>query len=119
MALVGSGMLLPFMRSPWMFAIGGIPVGIGFLITIPAWMASVSDLDPQRRATNIGAVMTAQGLGAIIGAPLGGVMYEKLQSVGVHIHLGEAFGRYSPFAVCGAFICLGWLMSLRLLHDPR
>lgn len=119
MVAIGAGMFLPFMRNPWMFAIGGIPVGIGFLITIPAWMASVSDLDPQRRATNIGAVMTAQGLGAIIGAPLGGVMYEKLQGTGVQLHLGEAFGRYSPFAACGLFIALGWIMSLKLLHDPR
>jgi MFS family permease len=112
-------MFIPFLRQPWMFAVGGIPVGIGFLITIPAWMASVSDIDPQRRATNIGAVMTAQGVGAILGAPIGGLMYEKLQPVGVSLQLGESFGRYSPFAACALFITLGWVISLKILRDPH
>jgi DHA1 family multidrug resistance protein-like MFS transporter len=119
MLLIGGGMFIPFLRQPWMFAVGGIPVGIGFLITIPAWMASVSDIDPQRRATNIGAVMTAQGVGAILGAPIGGLMYEKLQPVGVSLQLGESFGRYSPFAACALFITLGWVISLKILRDPH
>jgi MFS transporter, DHA1 family, multidrug resistance protein len=76
--VIASGMVVPFMRQPWILAIGGIPVGVGFLLAIPAWMASVSDIDPRRRAANLGAVMTAQGLGAMIGAPLGGLLYEKL-----------------------------------------
>lgn len=119
MAVIGSGMFVPFLRHPMLLAFGAIPVGIGFLMTIPAWMASVSDIDPQRRGSNIGAIMTAQGLGAIIGAPIGSTLYEKLQPVGVQLHLGEAFGRYSPFAGCAVCMIGGWLMSLKLLHDPK
>jgi DHA1 family multidrug resistance protein-like MFS transporter len=119
MAVIGSGMLVPMLRHPLLLAFGAIPVGIGFLMTIPAWMASVSDIDPQRRGTNIGAIMTAQGIGAILGAPIGSTLYEKLQPVGVQLGLGEAFGRYSPFAGCAACILAGWLISLKLLHDPK
>ncbi len=118
MAFIASGMLVPLLRHPWVLAVGGIPVGIGFLLTIPAWMASVSDIDPKRRGSNLGAVMTAQGLGAIVGAPIGAAMYEKLQPVGERLHLGKAFGYYSPFAACAAMIGLGYLLSLRILH-PR
>ncbi len=59
-------------------------------------MASISDIDPKCRGANLGAVMTAQGLGAIVGAPIGAFMYEKMQPVGFHLHLGISFGRYSP-----------------------
>ena len=118
MWLIATGMLVPFLRHPWVLALGGIPVGIGFLLTIPAWMASVSDIDPARRGANLGAVMTAQGLGAIVGAPLGALLYEKLQPVGVTLGLGKAFGFYSPFAGCAVMVTLGYLLSLRILK-PR
>jgi DHA1 family multidrug resistance protein-like MFS transporter len=114
--LIASGGVIPIMRAPVVLAAGGIPVGVGFLLAIPAWMASVSDIDPRKRAANLGAVMTAQGLGAIIGAPIGGRMYEKLQPLGVHLGLGADFGRYSPFFGCALCVTLGWLISLRILR---
>ncbi len=113
--IIALGAFLPFMRAAWVIAVGGLPVGVGFLLTIPAWYASVSDLDPNKRGANLGAVMTAQGMGAIIGLPLGGVFYDKLQPVGVSIGLGEAFGRYSPFLGCAVCVMFGWLLSLRVL----
>jgi DHA1 family multidrug resistance protein-like MFS transporter len=119
LGLIAAGAIIPAMRSPWFLAIGGLPVGVGFLLAIPAWMASVSDLDPKKRGANLGAVMTAQGLGAIIGAPIGSWMYDKLQPVGVQLELGESFGRYSPFVGCFACVLMGWLLSLRILRDPR
>ena len=119
MAAIASGMLVPALRQPWVLAVGGLPVGIGFLLTIPAWMASVSDIDPARRGSNLGAVMTAQGLGAIVGAPIGAAMYEKLQPVGLRLGLGKEFGYYSPFAACAVMIGLGYLLSLKILHARR
>jgi hypothetical protein len=58
-------------------------------------------------------------LGAIIGAPIGSTLYEKLQPVGVQLGLGESFGRYAPFAGCALCVMVGWLLSLRILKDPR
>ncbi len=117
--LIASGAFVKFLRQPWMLALGGIPVGIGFLLAIPAWMASVSDINPSRRGVNLGAVMTAQGLGAIIGAPIGAALYEKLQPVGIQLNLGADFGRYSPFVGCATCLTIGWLLGLRILRAPK
>lgn len=119
MWLIASGAFVPILRSPWILALGGIPVGLGFLLAIPAWMASVSDINPNCRGANLGAIMTAQGLGAIIGAPIGSTMYEKLQPIGVDLHLGQSFGRYSPFVGCAICITLGLSLSLRILRDTK
>jgi MFS transporter, DHA1 family, multidrug resistance protein len=118
-SMIALGAFLPFMRSPWFLALGGLPVGLGFLLTIPAWMTSVSDINPERRATNIGAVMTAQGVGAMIGAPIGALMYEKFQPLGEQLKLGASFGRYSPFLGCAVCVTCGWLLSLKILHEPK
>ncbi|RYG48944.1 MFS transporter [bacterium] len=119
MAVIATGMFVPPLRQPWMLALGGLPVGIGFLLTVPAWLASVSDLDPRRRGANLGAVMTAQGLGAIVGAPVGALLYEKLQPLGKALHLGAGFGRYSPFLACAVALGIGWLLSIKILHERR
>lgn len=117
MMAIATGAFVWWLRSPLIIALGGAAVGFGFLLALPSWLASVSDIDPRRRAAYLGAIMTAQGLGAIIGAPIGAAMYEKLQPVGVAWGLGEAFGRYSPFLGCAVCVLIGWLLSIRLLHD--
>lgn len=119
MCFIAVGGFVPFLRSPYLFGAAGLPVGIGFLLTIPAWMASVSDINPEKRATNIGAVMTAQGVGAMIGAPIGSTMYEKLQPLGVSLSLGESFGRYSPFMGCAVCVAAAWALSLKILHPAK
>jgi MFS family permease len=115
-SLIALGAFIPGLRTAWMLALGGIPLGLGFLLAIPAWMASVSDLDPKARAANVGAVMTAQGFGAIIGAPLGSFCYAALQPVGVQLGLGTSFGHYSPFVGCAVCVAAGWLLGLRILR---
>ncbi|HMS55741.1 MAG TPA: MFS transporter [Fimbriimonadaceae bacterium] len=115
-SLIALGAFIPPMRSVWVLALGGLPVGIGFLLAIPAWMASVSDLDPKARAANVGAVMTAQGVGAIIGAPLGSFCYGALQPVGISLGLGASFGHYSPFIGCALCVGAGWVLGLRILR---
>jgi len=117
--LIASGAIFPFMRTALVLVIGSLPVGLGFLLAIPAWMASVSDIDSKKRGSNLGAVMTAQGLGAIVGAPIGAALYEKLQPLGLQLGLGRAFGYYSPWAGCATCITLGWLVSLRILREPK
>ena len=110
LGMIALGAVVPLLHTPWALALGGIPVGIGFLLTIPAWTASVSDIDPKRRGSNVGAVMTAQGLGAIVGAPIGAALYEKLGPVA-----GETVAHYSPFIGCFVCVSAGWLLSLKLL----
>ncbi len=116
---IAIGGFLPFMRHWWVLAACGIPVGIGFLLTIPAWMATVSDIDSKRRGANLGAVMTAQGLGAIIGTPIGSALYDKLAFVDIHGEVNKHAAHYAPFVGCAACVTLGWLIGLRLLRDPQ
>jgi DHA1 family multidrug resistance protein-like MFS transporter len=118
MTIIALGAFLPGMRSLWVLAMGGIPVGLGFLITIPAWYSSVSEIDEERRASNIGAVMTAQGLGAIVGSMLGSQAYERLDGTSrfIGITVDASFAHYSPFLGCAVCVVLGWLLSLLLLR---
>lgn len=101
--LIALGAFLPMLRQPWVIAAGGLPLGVGFLLAIPAWMASVSEIDPKRRAANVGAVMTAQGVGAIVGAPIGSYLY-------------GAYGHYSPFVGCAICVGAGWALGLKILR---
>lgn len=117
--LIALGAVIPGLRQIWLLVLGSLPVGLGFLLAIPAWMASVSDIDAKKRGANLGAVMTAQGLGAIIGAPVGAALYEKLQPMGVSLGLGRGFGYYAPWVGCAACVTAGWLISLRILRDPK
>lgn len=114
--IIATGAFIPFLRQWWMLGLGAIPVGIGFLLAIPAWMASVSDVDPKRRGANIGAIMTSQGLGGIIGAPIGAFLYERLVPFGNSIGLGPSFAHYMPFVGCAGCVTAGWLLSLKILH---
>lgn len=115
MAVVSSGAVLEATRSAWVIGFAAVPVGIGFLLAIPAWYASVSDVDSGSRATNLGAVMAAQGVGAIVGAFVGAALYEKVSLVSVTI------GRYSPFLACTLCLAIGFVLSFRLLGErpPR
>ena len=118
LVLIASGAFLPGMRTVMVFAIGGIPVGLGFLLTIPAWYASVSEVSKKRRAANIGAVMTAQGLGAIVGTLLGSQAYERLgEATFAGFKFSNEFASYSPFVGCAICLTAGWLLSLRLLRS--
>lgn len=110
-SIIALGAFLPFMRTQFAIMLGGLPLGVGFLLAIPAWYASVSEIDCSRRAANIGAVMTAQGLGAMVGAPLGGAAYRHLQGISLD------FGRYSPFLGCAICVIAGWIISTRIIRD--
>ncbi len=114
LGLIVLGAIIPVFHTPWALALGGIPLGVGFLLTIPAWTAAVSDIDPKRRGSNVGAVMTAQGLGAIVGAPIGAALYEKLQPLA-----GERIAHYSPFFGCFVCVAAGFVLSLKLLPSPK
>jgi len=109
------GAFLPLFRTLPAFVLSSLPIGVGFLMVIPAWYSSVSDLDPENRAANIGSVMTAQGIGAIVGAPLGGKLYETFGTGDNATWLG----RYAPFLLCALVVGAAWLVSLRILHPSK
>jgi len=95
-----------------------LATGVGalsFVLTFAAWMAELSEIDPERRGVILGAAGTAQGLGSILGALLGGVLYEHAQ-----ITLGDWVipAHRTPFIGCALMLTLGSLLSWWVLH-PR
>lgn len=108
LGLISLGIGFPFMRSLWVLALAIIPIGLGFVFALPAWMAVVVDHDPERRATNLGVVMTAQGIGAMIGAPLGGWLFDNGPSL-----TGSAGGLLLPIAAAAVCLAVAFGLSLR------
>jgi DHA1 family multidrug resistance protein-like MFS transporter len=105
-----------FIKSHFSLILGGSIIGLGFVLAFPSWMAHVSQsCDPRRRGAVMGAVGTAQGLGAMFGAPLGGWLYE-------HAHLKISFlpqvnSHYTPFIGCAGMLLLAWILSLTTLKE--
>lgn len=118
---------LIFLRSEWSLVIGGSLIGVGFVISFPSWMAHISSTcDPRQRGAVMGAFGTAQGLGAMIGAPLGGYFYQhgsfRLPFVParfgeslpfLHLHGGHVFTKshYLPFIGCALLLFVSWLIA--------
>ncbi len=86
-----------FIHLAWHMALAGIVLGIGFVIAMPAWLALVSDMaSPRMRGAIIGALGTAQGIGAVVGAALGSYLYTSLRLAIDGLHFSP---HRSPFAV--------------------
>ncbi|MCE9557961.1 MAG: MFS transporter [Armatimonadetes bacterium] len=111
LCLIALGAFFAPFRTLFVAGLAGLPVGVGFLLAIPAWYASVSEIDCKRRGTNLGAVMAAQGLGAIVGAMLGSTLYEAFKDESV-------IGRYSPLIGMAITVIVAFGMSLFILR-PR
>jgi len=97
-------------RGVWELATAGMFLGIGFVLAMPAWLALVSDMaSPWTRGAVIGALGTAQGVGAILGASAGSYLYKMVRIDVWGIEFATANSHYSPFVVsAGALtICLG------------
>ncbi|MDE2126114.1 MAG: MFS transporter [Armatimonadetes bacterium] len=107
--------LLMLFPSRYMLVICGAAIGLGFVVAFPAWMAIVSALchERQRGAAN-GAVGTAQGLGAIIGAAASVPLY----SLGA-FHVGHLTvpAHVVPFIGCGVILTGAFFIALFAIHD--
>jgi DHA1 family multidrug resistance protein-like MFS transporter len=67
--------LLP--KTEWLLVIGAACLGLGFVIGIPAWLATVSEVAGERwRGTIIGAVATTEGLGCFVGVLIAPHLYK-------------------------------------------
>ena len=107
---------LPFLVKAAGMVVGGSVIGVGFVIAFPSWMAYVSrSCSARQRGAVMGAVGTAQGLGAMIGAPLGGYLYE-------HLHLRIPFmpwvnSHYAPFLGCAVMLLAAWILALTTIKE--
>jgi len=91
----------------------GSLIGIGFVIAFPAWMAQVSSAcDSSQRGAAVGAVGTAQGLGAILGVAVSGFLYSRhAQHIGSIVVPAHGI----PFLGCGVMLFISLLLSFTRL----
>lgn len=107
---------LVLLKSQLVLVVGGSLIGVGFVIAFPSWMAYVSSsCDKSQRGAIMGSVGTAQGLGAMLGAPFGGYLYE-------HGHIRISFlpwinAHYSPFIACATMLLIAWILAMTTVHD--
>lgn len=89
---------------------------VSFLLAIPAWLAELSEIDPKQRGVILGAAGTAQGLGSIVGALLGGILYEK---VPLQFWIWDYPAHRTPFIGCALMMTLGATLSLLVIRVRR
>lgn len=105
---------LILMPGHFALILGGSLIGIGFVIAFPSWMAYIADSShPSQRGAVMGAVGTAQGVGALIGVPIGGLLYEKA-SIAIP-GMPWLNGHYAPFIGCAASLLIAWLFAMTVI----
>ena len=101
-----------FCKEPWQLAACGMLLGIGFVFAMPSWLALVSDMAaPRVRGTVVGALGTAQGIGAWIGTNLGSHLYEN---VVISAKLGP---HYTPFFFTAGALTVCFILSLFFIKE--
>ncbi len=102
-------------REPLELAVAAMFLGIGFVFAMPAWLALVSDMAaPWTRGAVIGALGTAQGVGAILGAAAGSYLYKLVRidlfGMGLTSH-------YAPFVASAVTLTACLVLAASFVHD--
>lgn len=86
------------------FVAAAAVMGIGSVLAFPAWLALLTSLcEDRQRGTVFGAVSTAQGVGALVGALAGTALYDVR-----HI---------APFVAAAILVTLGALMAVVFVRE--
>lgn len=106
--------------SHWVLVVGGSLIGVGFVIAFPSWMAYISEqCEAGQRGAVMGAVGTAQGAGALLGVPIGGLLYERAN---IQLQALPWLNRhYTPFIGCAAMLTIAWAIAMLAIRPepPR
>jgi MFS transporter, DHA1 family, multidrug resistance protein len=93
--------IILFLTQEWAVVLVGSLLGVGFILSFPAYMAYLAELSgPKERGGMIGAVRMAQGIGALTGSALSSPLYTADSK-----HL-------TPFITAGVLLTVGFLLSL-------
>jgi DHA1 family multidrug resistance protein-like MFS transporter len=86
------------------FVGAGVVMGVGSVLAFPAWLAILTSLcGDNQRGKVFGAVSTAQGVGALIGALLGTTLYDV--------------GHIVPFVAAAVLTTAGALLALLFVRE--
>ncbi|MDR7484654.1 MAG: MFS transporter [Armatimonadota bacterium] len=95
--------LIPFSRHLTWLAAGGILLGSSYALTMPAWLALVTERAPQGSlGLAVGASETVQGMGLVLGPLVGGLLW-------------DALGPQAPFLASAAALSASALLAASAL----
>lgn len=111
--------VISFSRFVLQFGLAGMLLGAGFVLAMPAWLALVSDIAaPRVRGAVIGALGTAQGIGAAIGAFIGPKLYagDRIDILNTHVD-----PHYFPFILSASALTVALVLVVLSVrdHDSR
>jgi len=104
----------PFAKSMVLIAALGLLIGFAWLLAFPAALALVSEVvTDQERGAAVGLIYSGQGMGAIFGAPVGGIIAE----LATRISSSKALGFRLPFFVGATALAIAFLLTLWLSYE--
>jgi DHA1 family multidrug resistance protein-like MFS transporter len=107
--------LLILLSQKWTVMMLGALLGIGFAIAFPAWMALITtECDAKQRGAVVGAVGTAQGLGAVVGVVCSSFLYRY----GAFNLAGFQVPKHgAPFLACAVMLTISFVLGIFTLRD--
>lgn len=89
------------------FVLAASVLGLGFALAFPAWMALLTSVsrDGERGAV-LGAVSTAQGVGAMVGVLCGPALYERVSPI-------------APFVAAAVLVTVGAVLALVFVRERK
>ena len=70
---------VPFCQTLWLLALNFIGIGVAYAFVLPAWNGILLRLLPKDvRGAGLGILMTAEGLGGVIGPLIGGLLWQVM-----------------------------------------
>jgi MFS family permease len=99
-------------KTQWLLAVSATCLGLGFVIGVPAWLATVSDIAGERwRGTIIGAVATTEGLGCFVGVLISPTLYK--------LDLPPLPAHELPVLLSAVSLTCGFLLGLAAVRPRR
>jgi MFS family permease len=112
MAFVATVPALHPLRSREVLVILATGIGLGFVMGMPAWLATVSEIaGERRRAQMIGAVATAEGMGAFIGMMISPILFAQKR----HVH----FLLHAPMLMATFFLLVGFVIAVVTIRPEK
>lgn len=107
-------LIFPFAKSTLVLAGIGLLIGFAWLLAFPAALALISEfVTDQERGAAVGLIYGGQGIGAILGAPFGGVIAELV----TRIYSSKVWGLRTPLMLGAIAMLIAFLMTFWLSRE--
>ncbi|GAM26306.1 hypothetical protein SAMD00019534_094810 [Acytostelium subglobosum LB1] len=105
MSLIASTLMFAFAESLWILFVARFAQGVSSAVSWVVGLALIADIyPPERLGTIIGSVVGGNAVGALVGPPIGGILYEH-------------FGYRIPFLVAAGLTAFDLFIRLVFVSD--